>query len=543
VFDGPKRIGDAAPDLVLTNGRVWTGVASRPWAEAVASHGEYITAVGSTSEIRKLVGPNTREIDLQQRLTLPGFIDAHAHFINGGFQLLSVDLRYAATEQEFASRIAEKAQALGRGRWITGGDWDHEQWPGSPLPTRELIDNITPHNPVFVARLDGHMALANTAALKAAGISQTTVDPPGGTIVRHPETGEPTGVLKDAAMGLVSSVIPEPISDQYNDALSAAMREAARVGLTSIQDITPWRHYDVYKRFQKSGRLTVRLYCRTPMSSWERHAELVEAHGAGDDWLRLGGLKAFVDGSLGSTTALFFEPYIDAPESAGLMADDNIPDGALRENIRAADRAGLQCSIHAIGDRANNLVLNYFEQVASENGARDRRFRIEHAQHLEQSDISRFARLGVIASVQPYHAIDDGRWAEKRIGPLRLKTTYPFHSLLETGAMLAFGSDWSVAPLSPILGIYAAVTRATLDGKNPEGWIPEQRVPIEDAVRAYTWSSAYAEFAERKKGTIEAGKLADIVVLSQDIFRIKPSDIRDASVVYTIAGGRVVWGD
>lgn len=529
-------------DLVLTNGRVWTGNKAKPWAEAVASRGERIIAVGSTGEIKKLIDSRTRVVDLKGQLALPGFIDDHTHFISGGFQLLSVDLRDAATQEEFARRIKEKAEKIGANRWITGGDWDHELWPGGPLPTKELIDRYTPNNPVFVSRLDGHMALANSVVLRLAKITKETQDPPGGTIVKDPKTGEPTGILKDAAMGLVWPLVADPTDAQYDEALRAAMKEAARVGVTSIQDITAWPQYEVYKRFRDANRLTVRVYARTPMSEWKRQADLVARQGKGDDWLRLGGLKAYMDGSLGSTTALFFEPFTDAPGTAGLMADDNIPEGALKKSIKDADKAGLQCSIHAIGDKANNIVLNYFEEVEKENGARDRRLRIEHAQHLLPSDLARFARLGVIASVQPYHAIDDGRWAEKRLGPVRIKTTYPFRSLLDAGATLVFGSDWTVAPLSPILGIYAAVTRATFDGKNPRGWVPEQKITVEEAVRAYTSSCAYAEFAESLKGTLEPGKLADIAVLSRDIFRIDPDQIQKTDVVYTIAGGRIVFG-
>ena len=415
--------------------------------------------------------------------------------------------------------------------------------PGGPLPTKELIDRHTPNNPVFVSRLDGHMALANSAALRMAGITKETSDPPGGTIVRDPKTGEPTGILKDDAQDAVYRVIPAATEAQRDEALKASLAEAARVGATSIQDITPWPDYDAYKRFRDAGRLSVRVYARTPMSQWQRQADAVARQGAGDDWLRLGGLKAFMDGSLGSTTALFFEPFNDAPNTSGLMVDDNIPEGKLKQNIKDADKAGLQCSVHAIGDKANNILLNYFEEVAKENGPRDRRFRIEHAQHLLPADISRFAKLGVIASMQPYHAIDDGRWAEKRIGPVRIKTTYVFRSLLDAGATLVFGSDWFVAPLSPILGIHAAVTRQTIDGKNPNGWLPEQKITVEEAVRAYTSSCAYAEFSEKNKGTLEAGKLADVVVLSQDIFRINPDQIQKTGVVYTIVGGRIVHGN
>ena len=531
-----------AADLALINGRIWTGNKSRPWVEAIASRGERVVAAGSTDDIRKLIDTKTRVIELGGKLALPGFIDDHTHFIESGFHLLSVDLRDAATPQEFARRIKDHAAKLPPGRWIGGGDWDHERWPGGPLPTRALIDAYTANNPVFVTRLDGHMGLANSVALRMAGITKDTKDPAGGTIVRDPATGEPTGILKDGAQDLIYRAIPEQTEAERDEALKASLAEAARVGVTSIQDITPWNDYEAYKRARNAGRLTVRVYARTPMSQWKRQADAVARHGAGDDWLKLGGLKAFMDGSLGSTTALFFEPFTDAPSTSGLMVDDNIPEGKLKQSIKDADKAGLQCSVHAIGDKANNILLDYFEQVEKENGPRDRRFRIEHAQHLLPADISRFAKLGVIASMQPYHAIDDGRWAEKRIGPVRVKTTYAFRSLLDAGATLVFGSDWFVAPLSPVLGIHAAVTRQTIDGRNPNGWMPEQKVSVEEAVRAYTTSCAYAEFGEKNKGSLEVGKLADVVVLSQDIFQINPDEIQKTSVIYTIVGGRVVYG-
>ena len=497
-------------------------------------------AVGANADIQKLVTNGTRVIDLQGKLALPGFIDDHTHFIDGGFQLLSVDLRDAGTQKEFARRIGEQARKLGPDRWITGGNWDHELWPGAPLPTRELIDAVTPRNPVFVSRLDGHMALANSVALRLAGVTRETPDPPGGTIVRDAKTGEPTGIMKDGAQGLIEAVMPKPTDAEYDEAMRAGLAEAARVGVTSIQDITLWDHYPVYQRFRDAGRLTVRIYSRTPMKEWKRQSELVGRMGPGDAWLRLGGLKAFMDGSLGSTTALFFDVFNDAPNTTGLMAGDNLPEGKLENDIRDADKAGLQCSVHAIGDKANHLLLGYFEAVEKDNGPRDRRFRIEHAQHLLAADIPRFAPLGVIASMQPAHAIDDGRWAEKRIGPERIKTTYAFRSLLDSGARLAFGTDWPVAPLNPLVGIYAAVTRETADGMNPHGWVPEQKISLEEAVRAYTAGSAYAEFGEREKGTLEAGKLADVVVLSQDIFRIDPEEIPKTKVVYTVVGGKVI---
>jgi predicted amidohydrolase YtcJ/beta-lactamase class A len=529
-------------DTILTNGRFWTGVTASPWAEAVAIRGERIIAVGSRAEIAKLVSPATHTIDLHGKLGLPGFIDNHTHFISGGFQLLTVDLRDARTQAEFRRRIAEHAKKVGPGRWIQGGSWDHENWPGAPLPTKELIDAVTPENPVAVGRLDGHMLLANTLALRRAGITKDTPDPPGGLIVRDAKTGEPTGILKDAASGLVQRVIPEPSGPEYDAALDAALAEAARHGVTSVADITLWNWWPIYQRYREAGKLTVHIYSRTPMAEWERQRDAMARFGPGDEWLHLGGLKAYMDGSLGSTTAYFFQPYNDAPNTVGLMRPDNQPEGKMRDCIVAADAAGLQCSVHAIGDRANNLLLNYFEEAERVNGPRDRRFRIEHAQHLLASDIPRFAKLGVIASMQPYHLIDDGRWAEKRLGPDRLKTTYAFRTLLDTGATLVFGSDWPVAPLDPIRGIYSAVTRRTLDGKNPGGWIADQKISVEEAVRAYTSIGALAEFSEREKGTLEPGKLADIVVLSDDIFRIAPEKIWDVKVALTMTGGIQTFG-
>jgi predicted amidohydrolase YtcJ len=529
-------------DLILLNGRIWTGNKKQIWAEAIAAKGERIIFVGANTDAKKLADAKTRVIDLQGKLALPGFIDDHTHFIEGGFHLLSVDLRDAATPVEFAERIRNRAAKLPKGRWIRGGDWDHEHW-GGELPNRQWIDKFTADNPVFVTRLDGHMGLANSAALKLAGLTKDTPSPSGGTIVKDAATGEPTGVLKDDAMSLMYKVIPDESDAEYEEALQASLNYAASVGVTSVQDITGWRDYEIYKKFKNSNRLTVRIYARTPMSQWQKQAELVKQQGAGDHWLKLGGLKAFMDGSLGSTTALFFEPFTDAPDNRGLMLEANTPEGKLKETMKQADKAGLQCSIHAIGDKANHLLLNYFEAVEKENGKRDRRFRIEHAQHLLPDDITRFAQLGVIPSMQPYHAADDGRWAEKRIGKERIKTTYAFRSLLDAGAVLTFGSDWFVAPLSPLAGIHAAVTRQTIDGKNPNGWVPQQKISVEEAIRAYTSSCAYAEFAENDKGTLEVGKLADIVVLSQDLFKINANDIEKTKVVYTIVGGRIIRGN
>ena len=527
-------------DTIIINAVVHTMDPAQPVAEAVAIYANRIVAVGATKDIRKLAGPNTRIIDAKQHLLLPGFNDAHTHFLSGGFQLSSVDLRDASSPQEFAARIKAFAAKTSSGRWITGGDWDHERWPDAKLPTKELIDAFTPETPVFVSRLDGHMALANSLALKLAGVTRETVNPPGGVIVRD-KSGEPTGVLKDAAQSFVWKVIPPASVEERLDAARAASDYAASLGVTSVQDMSAGADVGVYQTLLDRGELKTRIYAVSPLPDWERLARTgVRAH-FGSEMLRVGGLKGFADGSLGSTTALFYEPYRDDPSTSGIAGDEMYPEGAMLERVRHADRAGLQVLIHAIGDRANDLILGMYEQVESENGKRDRRFRIEHAQHLRPQDISRFARDQVIASMQPYHAIDDGRWAEKRIGKERAKTTYAFRSLLDSGATLAFGTDWTVAPLNPLLTVYAAVTRRTIDGKNPKGWVPEQKISVEETVRAYTVGSAYAEFQENVKGSITIGKLADLVLLSRDIFKIDPNEIENVKVVWTILDGRLVY--
>ncbi len=522
--------------LAVVNAHVWTGDSRQPWAEAVAVSGEEIAAVGLGSEIRKRLDSGTRVIDAHGQMVVPGFIDSHIHFIDGGFRLASVQLRDAKTPEEFVARIKEFAKGVPAGGWITGGDWDHENW-GGQLPHREWIDAVTPDLPVWVNRLDGHMALANSAALRAAGVTAATPDPEGGTIVRD-AGGEPAGVLKDNALDLVERVVPAPTPAMLDRALAAAMRYVAERGVTSVHNMGSWADLETFERAHRAGRLRTRIYAAVPLATWERLRDAVASRGRGDDWLHIGALKGFVDGSLGSHTAAFYAPFSDAPSDKGLLV--NTPED-LYAWTSGADKAGLHVLVHAIGDRAIGLQLGIYERVAKENGARDRRFRIEHAQHIAPADLPRFAALGVIPSMQPYHAIDDGRWAEKVIGPERIETTYAFRSLRDSGARLAFGSDWFVAPPAPLAGIYAAVTRRTLDDRNPHGWVPEQKIAVEDALRAYTGGAAYAEFAEKRKGTLERGKLADFVILDRDLTRIPPETIRDAKVRMTVVGGKVVY--
>jgi hypothetical protein len=527
-------------DLIIINGVVRTLDATDTVAEAVAILGNRIIAVGSTAAIKPLAGPRTQTINAGGRLVLPGFNDAHVHFLMGGFQLGKVDLRDAKSPSEFIARLQKFAQKVPAGQWITGGDWDHEWWPDAPLPVKEWIDAVTPAHPVFLRRMDGHMALANSCALKLAQVGRATPEVPAGKIVRN-EQGEPTGVLKDAAMDYVFRVIPQPGFAEKLAAAKAASEYAASLGVTSVQDMSTGTDVGIFQTLVERGELKTRIYGMTPLAEWERMAHTGIHAPFGSDLLRIGGMKAFSDGSLGSSTALFFDPYLNEPDTCGLPGPDMFPEGIMLERVLAADKAGLQVIVHAIGDRANQEMLDIFKTVAEKNGPRDRRFRIEHAQHLRAGEIPRFGREGVIASMQPYHAIDDGRWCESHVGAERCRGAYPLRSLLDSGATLAFGSDWTIAPLDPLTGIYAAVTRRTLDDKNPDGWQPQQKISVTETVRAYTVGSAYAEFAETVKGSLTPGKLADLVILDRDIFTIDPVEIMDAWVACTIMDGKIVF--
>jgi predicted amidohydrolase YtcJ len=533
----PARPG---ADLVITRANIWTGEPTQPSAIALAIVGDRIVDVGGAGEIDRWRGPATTVIDAEGRRVLPGFNDSHVHFVDGGTQLDSVDLKDADSPEELARRIGARAKSK-PGEWILGGDWDDQRWTPPQLPTRALVDDVTNGTPVFVSRYDGHMALANAAALGRAGITERTPDPPGGVIVRDAK-GNPTGVLKDAAMDFVTRVIPNKTPDERLRAVKRAMEHAASLGVTSVQDMNP--SYDdiaLYAELANRGELTVRIYAAPMETGFYDQAKIGIHRSFGSTWLRLGAVKGYADGSLGSTTAYFFQPYTDAPDTRGLLSEEMQSVEDMRTRLMAADRAGLQLCIHAIGDAGISQILDVFEDVVRANGDRDRRLRIEHAQHIAPKDFDRFASLKVIASVQPYHAIDDGRWAERRIGPERIKTTYAFRTLLDKGVRLSFGTDWPVAPLNPMLSLHAATTRATLDGKNPDGWVPEQKIAIADAVAAYTRAAAFAEFQERDKGTIARGKLADLVILTDDILAIPPAQIKDVRVLTTIAGGKVVY--
>jgi predicted amidohydrolase YtcJ len=529
--------GAGSADIAIF-GTIWTGDSLHPLASAIAIRGDTIIAVGDSASIAPLLGRNTRMISTGEGLALPAFSDDHVHFSDGGFQLGFVDLRDAATPAEFVQRIKRYAAALRPGEWILGGMWDHERWRGTPLPRREWIDSVTPNNPVFVQRLDGHMGVANSRALTLAQLTAASPDVPGGTIIRTSD-GTPTGLLKDAAMDRVLAVIPPPTDEQADTALARAIRFANARGLAAVSAVSaPWYEVAALRRLRAHGDLTLRVAFYPAIADWKRVADSVAAHGPGDDWIRLAGVKGFVDGSLGSTTALMFDPYLDDSTSRGLMIT---PEDSLRRWIGAADSAGLQVAVHAVGDRANALLLDIYDSVARAHGARDRRFRIEHAQHLRPAEIPRFAAGGILASMQPYHAADDGRWAQKRIRPALVSGTYAFRSLLDARATLLFGSDWTVAPLDPMLGIWAAVTRQTIDDRNPGGWVPREKITVAEAIRAYTASNAFGVFAEGSRGMLRPGYLADVVILDRDIRTIAPDSIRFVTVRMTLVGGRVVY--
>lgn len=530
-----------AADLIVQHARIWSGDSAHPEAEAVAVLQGRIVAVGSDGEVGAWRGPDTEVVDARGRRLLPGFNDAHVHFSDGGASLRAVQLNDATSLKEFVARIAAQAKRMAPGEWMREGEWDETKWSPAKLPTRQDIDAVTPDNPVSLDRYDGHMIIVNTRVLKLAGITAATADPPGGVIVRDAQ-GEPTGALKDAAEDLVAKVIPARSHAERRRAIEDAEREAARLGVTSIQDMSlDYGDLEVYSELLREGKLTLRVYGAPLIAGVADQARLGIGHAFGSAALRIGALKMFADGSLGSRTAYFLKPFDDQPGNRGILAEDMLPLDRTRERLRQADAAALQVCTHAIGDAGIGAVLDLYAEIEARNGKRDRRWRIEHAQHMAAADFERFAALGVIASVQPYQAIDDGRWAEARIGHDRASRTYAFKTFLDHGVRLAFGTDWPVASFDPLQGLYAATTRATLDGKHPDGWFPEQKISIAQAIEAYTMGSAYAEFQENDKGSIAVGKLADMVLLSDDVLRMAPAAIRKVQVVKTWVGGRQVF--
>ncbi|HET7001144.1 MAG TPA: amidohydrolase [Puia sp.] len=522
-------------DRIYFNAKVWTGDSVNPEAEAVAIKDSLILYVGN--DFHPYADGHTTLVDLQGKMLVPGFIDNHVHFLDGGYYLANIDLRDAKSRSEFISVFHHFTDSAKGKSWIRGGNWDHEAW-GGELPRASWIDSISGDHPVFISRYDGHMGLANSIALKMAGISKNTSNPPGGEIVKDPKSGEPTGILKDEAINLLNNVITDLSEKELDESLHRAASHALSHGFTQVHDMGTyggWIDMATYRRAETAGNLPIRIYSFVAISSWKKLDSFIKINGRGNDLLHWGGLKGFVDGSLGSTTAWFYQPYLDAPKSTGLQVTDTT---LLRKWVLSADSAGLQVACHAIGDRANDWILNVYEEAEKLRPDKDHRFRVEHAQHLTEDAILRFAGLKVIPSMQPYHAIDDGKWAAKRLDSPRLKRTYVFKSLLATNANLTFGSDWPVAPLDPIAGIYAAVTRRTLDDKNPGGWFPEQKITVDQALRCYTVNNAWAGFQERKTGKLKAGMLADLTVLSEDLFNIAPENIRNTKVLLTVVNGK-----
>ncbi|MGC4038140.1 MAG: amidohydrolase [Chitinophagaceae bacterium] len=524
-------------DSIYINTKVWTGDSAKPFVSSIAVSGNKIVYAGDDYTSYK--SDSTLIIDCAGKMIVPGFIDNHTHFLSGGYNLASVNLRVAKSKEDFIRILRQYCDSLKDDRWILGGDWDHEAW-GGELPDRRWIDSITGNHPLFVSRYDGHMAFANTKALSLAGINKQSITPAGGQIIKD-KSGELTGVFKDEAMSLIANKIPLPSEKELDEYLDRAVQHAFENGITQVTDMSSlggWPDLETYRRNYKTKNPGLRIYSFVPIATWQRLDSFCKVNGKGDDMLRWGGLKGFVDGSLGSTTAWFYQPYLDAPASTGLQVTDT---NQLRKWVLSADSAGLHIAVHAIGDHANDFILGVFAEAEQKTPGKDHRFRIEHAQHLTQNAIPRFADLHVIASMQPYHAIDDGRWAYKRLDDARLKGTYAFKSLLDAKAIVTFGSDWTVAPLKPLEGIYAAVTRITLDDKNPDGWYPAQKISVEQALKCYTINNAYAGFQEYKVGKIKEGMLADFVVLSDNLFTIAPKKIKDVKVERTIVDGKEMY--
>lgn len=557
---GPQPLQSPA-DLILTSGRIYTGAPAQPWASSVAIRGEFIIAIAgaespagaqpeSDSEVKSWSGPKTRVIDLHGQFAMPGFNDAHTHLFGAGFRKLEVDLSGTKSLAELQQRVRDRLKEFGPGEWIIGPGWDHTLWPVKKFPTRQDLDLISTDHPMFLQRTDGHVAVVNSRALELAGVTRATVDPPGGHIERDPATGEPTGLLEEgSAMNLVYLYIPPYSEAQRIRAFSLVMDEASQYGVTSVQDNSVmsipdrsnfgWQNFLVLQQLQREGKLKIRITEWLPFDfPLARIEEMRRAGGTTDLWLKTGALKSLIDGSLGSRTAAMLAPYSDDPTTSGILRID--PSQLVPMAIER-DRAGFQLAFHAIGDRANRIALDAFAAARVANGPRERRDRVEHAQVVAPGDFERFASLGAVASMQPSHLLDDERWAIDRLGPDRLKGAYAWHTMEQHGVHLAFGTDYPVESINPLRGIYACVTRELPGGGPPGGWQPQEKLSMDECLRAYSAGSAYAEFEEKQKGTIATGMLADIVVFPVDITRIPPRDLLDTKVTMTIAGGRIVY--
>lgn len=525
-------------DLVLVNGVIYTGDSARPRVEALAVKGERIIAVGTTKEVQAMAGESTRVIDLQGRFAMPGFNDAHIHMANGGQARLAVELNGAASLAEFQQRIRARLGDYKEGEWITGRGWDHTLWPEKRFPTAKDLDAVSTTHPMIFNRVDGHVVIANSLALRMAGITRNTQDPPGGAIERDAE-GNPTGMLKESAMGLVRRQVPDLTQAQRRRAIELAVEEATQHGITSVQDNSSWQDFQVYDALKKEGKLTLRVTEWLPFTAPLAQLEQMRRRGGTNDpWLKTGALKGVVDGTLGSRTAAMLEPFSDDASTRGIM---RIPAEELKKLAIERDKAGFQIALHAIGDAANRAALDAFAAAREANGTRDARHKVEHAQVVAPADFARFKELDVIASMQPCHETTDMRWAQDRVGRERSNGAYAWRSMQQSGVRLAFGTDYPVEPLNPMIGLYACVTRERPEGGPAGGWIPQEKISLDDCIQAYTAGSAYAEFEEANKGQLMPGKFADIVVLSADVTKIAPREILKTKAVTTIVGGRVVY--
>ena len=535
----PQAASSSLGLTIYRNGRIYTNDPASPWAEAMLVRGEEILAVGDNDEVTGLADKGAQVVDLEKHFVMPGFNDAHVHIGGAGQDWLAVRLNGAQSVAELQKRLVEGVAQHKEGEWITGSGWDHTFWPEKKFPSRQQLDVVSPKNPVILTHISGHVAVANSLALQLSGVTKSTSNPSGGEIERD-DQGEPTGMLKEgAAMHLVESKIPSPTPDERRRGIELALADIAKNGVTSAQDNSAWEDFLTYRAIKNDGKLTVRITEWLPFAApLEKLEQMRRDGGTTDPWLRTGALKMVTDGALGSRTAAMLAPYSDDPSTSGIMTME--PE-KLRTLAVERDKAGFQLNFHAIGDRANRVALDAFEAAAKANGPRDRRDRIEHAQVVALSDIPRFARLPVIASMQPSHETSDMRWAEQRVGPERAKGAYAWASMQKFGVRLAFGTDYDVEPISPFRGLYACVTRELPTGGPQGGWQPQEKISLADCIRAYTSGSAYGEFMEGKKGELKAGEFADFIVLSNDLTKIEPREYMSTRVLRTVVGGRTAY--
>jgi predicted amidohydrolase YtcJ len=536
------QTADATKPIYYLHGRIYTNDPQHPWASAMAVKSGKIFCLGGLDYVLLECGgaeENAPTIQLHGHFVMPGFNDAHVHLGNAAASMLAAPIKGVISVEQLQKRIAEAVESRKKGEWVTGHGWDHTLWPDKKFPTKEQLDAVSPQNPVFLTHISGHVAVVNSLALQIAGVSKDTLNPSGGEIERD-ANGQPTGILKEAsAKHLVEQRIPDPSPEQRRLSIEKVLAEVAKNGVTSVQDYSAWEDFRVYQQLKGEGKLTVRISEWLPLGTPIGELENKRADATTTDpWLKSGTLKAFADGALGSRTAALLTPYSDQPDTSGILTMD--PE-KLRALAIQLDKSGFQLAFHAIGDRANRIALDVYEAVLKANGSRDRRDRIEHAQVVAPEDLVRFAKLNVIASMQPSHQTTDMRWAEQRLGPERTKGAYAWATMLRNGVHLAFGTDYDVEPISPMRGLYACVTRELPDGGPPGGWQPQEKISLEDCIRAYTSGSAYAEFEEGQKGEIKRGEYADFIELSNDLTKIPASEYTKTEVLRTVVDGHTVY--